>query len=206
MTVFIYALIDPMTGGVHYVGKTLDMKEREYQHFTSGLKVTDKRSAWIASLRAQHTRPKMHLLEECTLDGWQEAEKRWIAHYRSSGAPITNVKAGGGHSNPKKWPSKLARTPINAETFNAMNSLEDEGHHWADIVREALIEWLDLPTRAIVPFERKYAARLAGLGIDTETRQKINALRAAGAYEADIVRSALVLYLRNHPTHIPERV
>ena len=195
-TVYIYALIDPIGGDVRYVGKTFDLKMRDSQHFTSGLKVTDKKSEWIAALRAQGKRPKMVTLEECTLDTWAEAEKRWIAHYRFNTPFVTNKSVGGnGHSFPKKWDAKLTSVKINKEMSEQIAALEAKGHNYADIVRSALDMFLSRPFKGVVPYERKYHGQIAGMGISTETRDKMDALRNAGQFESDIIRTALYQYL-----------
>lgn len=146
MIVYIYALLDPDTNEVRYVGKTTNMKMRNTQHFSTCLKGTDKKSKWIASLREQGKRPKMIPLEECAIDTWVEAEKRWIAHYRLSSKSLTNVSSGGnGAPLPtQKYPSKIAPLGLPDDTREMLTRMiKITGRSQADIVREAVDKYLD---------------------------------------------------------------
>lgn len=46
------------------------------------------------------------------------------------------------------------------------------------------------------PTQRKYTTKVAPVGVEDDTRAKLNALRDAGIVEADIVRAALREYLK----------
>lgn len=95
MTVFIYALLDPDTNEVRYIGKTNNLAKRMRGHCGQDLKRASYKSRWIKKLIASGKKPKITVIEECAENNWQVSEKHWIAYYRSIGARLTNQLDGG---------------------------------------------------------------------------------------------------------------
>ena len=96
MTVYIYALSDPITNEIRYVGKTINLKQRLKYHTCVSLR--DHRSAWIKSLRARGLKPQMDILEaiENSDDNdWQEYECFWIKYLSFIGCRLCNLDSGG---------------------------------------------------------------------------------------------------------------
>lgn len=94
MTV-IYALKDPRTDEVRYVGKARSLNARMRGHkwdMRNSTKQTPK-VVWLQSLSAL---PIIEVLEivPAELD-WMERERYWIAKYRAAGADLVNVTDGG---------------------------------------------------------------------------------------------------------------
>jgi hypothetical protein len=89
----IYALKDPRTEEVRYIGVTTDPKRRFRKHLTSK-DLSTPRARWIAELREAGLRPSQEIIETGTADS-QAAEKRWILFYRAEGCDLTNTTAGG---------------------------------------------------------------------------------------------------------------
>lgn len=96
--VTIYALIDPLTHQVRYIGKTtVGLRIR----FTAHMR--DKRSSWktnwIRSLKERGLTPEIEGLElvsgSPSSEEWQEAEMFWISYMRSIGCSLTNLTDGG---------------------------------------------------------------------------------------------------------------
>lgn len=93
----IYALHDPNTDEVRYVGKTVQTPSRRlYWHIRKAR--VDRSpvylSCWIRSLPAD---PYITVLEGPLLvENLNEAERRWIAKLRTEGARLTNLTDGGG--------------------------------------------------------------------------------------------------------------
>jgi AP2 domain len=116
-TTFIYALVDPITNFVRYVGKANNPKRRHFLHINpSSLRPNTRKNNWIKSLLAVGKKPELIFLEEIKESVWQEAERRWIYYYRNiSGYPeLTNGTSGGdgaerGH---KKTPDTLKKLSI----------------------------------------------------------------------------------------------
>lgn len=92
----IYTLSNPRTGEVRYVGFTSKgARTRLKGHLDQArLKVTHK-DKWILSLLSIGLVPALTVLESGSGDGWQEAEKRWIAAFRLKGARLANGTDGG---------------------------------------------------------------------------------------------------------------
>src|SRR4051794_9401896 len=93
----IYTLKSPRTGGVRYVGWTARTPE---QRLNAHISVAINRPAshkdnWILSLLAVGLQPVIEVIESGTGQGWREAERRWIAEYRTRGALLVNGTDGG---------------------------------------------------------------------------------------------------------------
>lgn len=90
---FVYALHDP-SGAVRYIGITQkDPIERVKRHYRECRYGNTKRKTWLRSLFLSGQEPLYSVLEQ-TPD-WDEAEKRWIAYFKASGADLVNGNAGG---------------------------------------------------------------------------------------------------------------
>ena len=95
-TTFIYGLCDPRTGALRYVGKSKNWKQRSYEHVcASHLRRKCHKNHWIKSLLAEGYKPDAFLIEEVPSSQWEDAEREWIAYFRSIGADLTNSTSGG---------------------------------------------------------------------------------------------------------------
>ncbi len=110
----IYALKDPRTNEIRYIGKTsvgLDVRLRGHLHER---KNTLKRE-WVKNLKSENLQPTIHLLEEIeNVDALNMAEKKWIAILPHLGVKLTNETAGGDgfqgrHTNKSKEKMSRAR-------------------------------------------------------------------------------------------------
>jgi hypothetical protein len=116
-TTFIYGLVDPRTGCVRYVGKANNTTKRYNAHFSNyELSHHTRKVAWIKSLLALGLKPNIIVIEEVLQEFWEEAERRWIAYYRSIPGylHLTNGTSGGegaekGH---KKSPETLQKLSL----------------------------------------------------------------------------------------------
>lgn len=94
----IYTLSDPRTGQVRYVGVTFRGKARFREHLSRAVTGgKTHRDNWIRSLIAINLRPVYLIIETGRGDGWQEAERHWIARYRET-SRLTNLTDGGDGS------------------------------------------------------------------------------------------------------------
>jgi hypothetical protein len=95
---YIYALRDPVTGEVRYVGKADDPVYRLRQHLKPGNLAAEEtyKTHWLRLLVAQGLKPSLEVLEQVPKEQWEDAERRWIAHFLALGAPLTNSNDGGG--------------------------------------------------------------------------------------------------------------
>ena len=93
--VTIYALKDPKTNEVKYIGKTSGpLYKRLSSHYVD--KKRSYKKSWIDSLKKQKIKPLIVTIEECEENVWQEREKFWISYYRKiMGNKLTNILEGG---------------------------------------------------------------------------------------------------------------
>lgn len=92
--VYIYALVDPETGEIRYIGKSIRPAERLQNHMNE--RSSCHRSHWLQSLKARGLVADLIILER--IDGawpWQHSERRWIAYGRRNGWRLTNNTDGG---------------------------------------------------------------------------------------------------------------
>lgn len=92
--IYIYALIDPVTDRIRYIGKTDNPKRRFREHCKDKSRV--HRSAWIKGLTSKGLEPIMEILETLPDDAdWQYAERGWISFTKRIGCDLTNKTDGG---------------------------------------------------------------------------------------------------------------
>ena len=158
----IYALVDPRSGTIRYVGKANDVQERLGRHLRDRRKYPVYN--WIRSLRRQGLLPELVLLEETT--DWCNAECTWIEMFREAGYPLLNVADGGqgGYKNVRGWTmSAEGRANISAALKG-----RDLGPEWrANVRQSSLGRVLSPETKA------KIARARTGQRHSAETRQKI---------------------------------
>lgn len=107
----IYALSDPRTSIVRYVGVTFRSKRRFNEHLSRAMRGGKTyRDCWIRSLINQGIRPLYQVIECGMGDGWQDRERFWIAHYRIGGK-LTNL-TDGGDGTPGLPPSEKCRKAV----------------------------------------------------------------------------------------------
>lgn len=88
----IYALMDPRTSCLRYVGKAVDVERRLKVHLHEKAKTL--KNNWLKSLKAKGLKPALEVLEEVDGDG-SDAERFWIASLRAAGARLLNATDGG---------------------------------------------------------------------------------------------------------------
>ena len=110
-TAFIYALLDPrMDDAVRYVGKTINLRNRLNRHRAEARQLDNYKARWLRGLLSDGLFPGVRVLEVVSSDEWQEAECRWINHYRDLGAALTNTTDGGrgGHGMTAEVKAKIS--------------------------------------------------------------------------------------------------
>lgn len=91
----IYTLTDPRTVKVRYVGVTFRGKQRLNEHLSRAVTGgKTHRDCWIRSLITVGLRPLYATVEQGQGEGWQEAERRWIALLRQT-CDLVNLTDGG---------------------------------------------------------------------------------------------------------------
>lgn len=92
-TTFIYALVDPETNQVCYVGKANDPQYRYKGHLRE--KNNAPKARWISGLKERGLKPLLNIVEEVPFAQWQEREMYWISYYHEQGCPLVNLSLGG---------------------------------------------------------------------------------------------------------------
>jgi GIY-YIG catalytic domain len=97
----IYALCEPETGEVRYIGKTRNLRKRQLQHLRpSSLERRSRRSSWLKNLLARGLQPMVCILQEVPVEQEDELERWWIAVYRPNGRLTNETDGGDGVTNP----------------------------------------------------------------------------------------------------------
>lgn len=93
----IYALRDPETQEIRYVGKSTKGLARPRAHGRKySLSIQSHKNGWIKSLLAKGLDYEIVTLEENILiENLNDREKYWVAYYKEGGANLTNLTDGG---------------------------------------------------------------------------------------------------------------
>jgi hypothetical protein len=174
--VYIYALCDPETHAVRYVGFTSKtLEERLRGHLKE--RKTCHRKNWIKSVVARGLKPEISVIEEFFDANWQERERYWIAYYRSIGSDLVNGTDGGdGIPNPteevrrKISLGQLGRiqTPEHRRKNGDANRGRKHSPEWCQHIREGLLGKKHTQER-----RRKNSESQRGRKLTPEQRQKI---------------------------------
>jgi len=111
----IYGLQDPITLELRYIGKSSRGMHRPQVHLKLVERPRTHKQRWINRLIRDGQMPLPFVLEELTTQAaLDEAERFWIAYWRSIGARLTNATDGGdgwalGDRNPMHNPVAKAR-------------------------------------------------------------------------------------------------
>ncbi len=99
----IYALVDPRSDAVRYIGKSCAGMRRPAQHTKPAALLKSAgthRTCWIKSLLALHLKPAIRVLEEFETEAdLNDAERFWIAQGLGLGWSLTNHTKGGDGGN-----------------------------------------------------------------------------------------------------------
>ena len=91
----IYALCDPKTDCIRYIGQSKDSGERLKRHIRDARRRTTPVYLWISTLFAEGLSPVIKVLE--VTENGNEAERRQIELSRARGDQLLNVSDGGAH-------------------------------------------------------------------------------------------------------------
>jgi hypothetical protein len=114
-TRYIYALVDPRTGFIRYIGKAKDTKRRYAGHLIPSQLESHShhRANWLKELLRLGLKPIMEVLETVPTAEWEVAEREWIARFRNiPGYPDLTNATDGGEGVDGFTPSKEVRQRI----------------------------------------------------------------------------------------------
>ncbi len=118
----IYGLCDPTTGQLRYIGKANDLSDRLKRHLRCKLTKTPVQ-CWIAKLVRGGSKPEAFEIESA--DNWIEAERFWIAYFRSLGAALLNLAPGGNEpgADAARKAAIIRETGPNAQLNKALRTI-----------------------------------------------------------------------------------
>jgi excisionase family DNA binding protein len=91
----VYALSDPRTDEIRYVGIAQDIYQRYAQHLSQIPSSNEKKEAWISELRAAGIVPRLIVFEaNVSKTIIYEREAYWIQYYLARGEKLTNIIYG----------------------------------------------------------------------------------------------------------------
>lgn len=122
-TVYIYALRDPRSDAIRYIGKTKSLRQRLEAH-AQDAKSNKGKAGWFAELAACGLTPEMVTLQVCDSDTWRDAEIAWIAKGRAAGWPLFNITDGGEEGGKLHYGLFFFRGYLTPELWNAFIRLD----------------------------------------------------------------------------------
>lgn len=102
----IYSLIDPRTGAIRYVGRTVQPLDFRLANHIRDAKVGKKclRAAWVRELLNEGLRPLIRTLEIVPNEIARTKERQWTLELMGNGCDLVNSNvAGGGSVHPKTY-------------------------------------------------------------------------------------------------------
>lgn len=95
-TTFIYALCEPGTRTVRYIGKSNDPKARlRYGHLLESIHLTTHLGRWLQRVVRDGRTPSLVVLSEVPKKLWKREERLYIANARMLGMDLVNATDGG---------------------------------------------------------------------------------------------------------------
>lgn len=129
--VSIYALTDPSTGEIRYIGKANNAEKRFKGHLAETRRKTPVYS-WIKSLREKGMIPGLKVIVVCEQSDWEEQERKAIADARGKSMRLLNVADGGDEpycsketraENGRKVSKTRADTPLKERLWRQKKQL-----------------------------------------------------------------------------------
>ena len=102
----IYALVDPRTEAVRYVGRSDNLELRYKRHCL--YPSPSRKGQWVKELRVEGLRPQLRVLEEVAREVAEAREVHWITVFLQEGANLTN----GFRSSVGKFTVKSSTDPL----------------------------------------------------------------------------------------------
>ena len=123
---YIYALTDPRTEEVRYIGKTINEPLDRLESHINDAQVGGRsyKNSWIKSLLSLGLEPDLSVLEIVFYpESWQERERWWIAFARGQEFRLTNL-CSGGEGHPGHSPTPETRAKISKSNSGKVKSEE----------------------------------------------------------------------------------
>lgn len=92
-TTFIYALKEPDTGEIRYVGQSENPQDRFRRH--CGTKEKCHRGNWIRALKKSGQKPILEIVDEAPYEFRGPVEAAYVQFFREQGCNLVNGTPGG---------------------------------------------------------------------------------------------------------------
>lgn len=94
-TTFIYALCEPETGKIRYIGKSNTPKTRLGTHLSGSSKHRSHLGHWLKLLVSRGEKPILEIIDEVPNTQWEFWEREYIRVFRALGMDLVNTTEGG---------------------------------------------------------------------------------------------------------------
>jgi len=92
----IYALVDPRTNEIRYIGQTKqNLNRRLTRHIIDANRKKTHKDCWIFNLKQKNVKPIIELIDEVNENDWSFWEQHYISLYKYWGFDLTNHTIGG---------------------------------------------------------------------------------------------------------------
>lgn len=125
----IYALADPRTYRIRYIGQTARSATVRYKDHCRKQTRNNHRTGWLNQLHSLGFRPIMIIIEECNKFNWAERETYWIKYYRDTlEYDLVNTTDGGegtvGWNPSEETKAKIGQANKGRRSFLGKNHTE----------------------------------------------------------------------------------
>ena len=128
----VYALIDPRTNRVMYVGQAPDIEHRFRQHINLNRPFDQKQvKDWVTELKREGMRPTVEVLEEATWPHTDPIEARYIRDYKVNCQCELNRARGGQYGQPGG--------AADGGNLSAFNGHKNDWHELGRAIKEARV-------------------------------------------------------------------
>lgn len=98
---YIYALLDPRSTEIRYIGQTTRDPERRLTSHLWEAKNSRQSSYLFNWLNSLKVRPLLVIIERVSPSRWEARERYWIKLWKNEGHRLVNTTVGGGGFNPE---------------------------------------------------------------------------------------------------------
>jgi hypothetical protein len=181
---YIYALVDPRTGEIKYIGATTAGIERYKRHNSNYyLKKSTLKNNWIKSLKLKNLSPELLIIEHCNKEDLCELEEFYISYFKFLGFVLLNhcdrgygIKPQIKSTEEKKRNASLKFTKhpiINLETKEIFDCVYDVLQKYPILVYSSLRNALQRPHESPAVRDLYFSYLTEGMNIEEELKKRM---------------------------------
>lgn len=203
-TTFIYALKEPDTGEIRYIGQTNNPHRRLITHSTTKEKC--HRGNWIRALKKSGQKPILEIVDEAPYEFRDPIEAAYVQFFREQGCNLVNGTPGGdGVGSGADHPNFGKKASVETRRKLSLASSGENNPNFGKVVSVATRKNISLGTRkGMLPLEIKKKLSVANSGennpnfgkvASVETRKNLNRQGAVISSETRLkISDSLKLY------------